>query len=111
MGRNEEELYPRGVDPARYYMEEILPKKLPVDLQYIETRSFFKDVKYLFLGTWVTLTGAMSRQHLTDNLTQILMLIADTLGLPGLLHPGPSHPLRRICAGGSHPNLSGTSCP
>ena len=80
MGRNEAELYPRGVDPARYYMEEILPKKLPVDLQYIKSRSFFKDVKYLFLGTWVTLTGAVSRQHLTDNLTQILMLIVDTLG-------------------------------
>ena len=33
----------------------------------------------MILGTWVTLTGAISRQHLTDNLTQILMLTADTL--------------------------------
>ncbi len=80
LGRNEEELYPRGIDPAKYYLEEILPKKLPVDLQYIESKSFLKDLKYLVLGTWVTLTGAISRQHLTDNLTQILMLAADTLG-------------------------------
>ena len=80
LGRNEEELYPRGVDPAKYYLEEILPRKLPVDLQYIEDKSFLKDLKYLVLGTWVTLTGAISRQHLTDNLTQILMLAADTLG-------------------------------
>lgn len=80
LGRNEEELYPRGVDPARYYLEEILPRKLPVDLEYIESPSFLKDLKYLVLGTWVTLTGAISRQHLTDNLTQILMLGADTLG-------------------------------
>ena len=80
LGRNEEELYPRGMDPARYYLEEILPRKLAVDLQYIETKSFLKDLKYLILGTWVTLAGAISRQHLTDNFTQILMLGADTLG-------------------------------
>jgi lipopolysaccharide/colanic/teichoic acid biosynthesis glycosyltransferase len=80
LGRNEEEFYPRGVDPARYYQEEILPRKLPVDLEYIETRSFLKDVRYLIMGTWVTLTKAISRQHLTDNLSQILMLAADTLG-------------------------------
>jgi|UniRef100_A0A7V6A0T0 lipopolysaccharide/colanic/teichoic acid biosynthesis glycosyltransferase len=79
LGRNEAERYPRGVDPVRFYLEEILPRKLPVDLEYIETRSFLTDLKYLLLGFWVTITGAISRQHLTDNLTQILMLIADTL--------------------------------
>jgi lipopolysaccharide/colanic/teichoic acid biosynthesis glycosyltransferase len=80
LGRNEEELYPKGVDPAKYYREEILPRKLPVDLQYIDTKSFLKDMQYLIRGTWVTFTGAISRQHLTDNLSQILMLAADTLG-------------------------------
>jgi lipopolysaccharide/colanic/teichoic acid biosynthesis glycosyltransferase len=80
LGRNEEELYPRGVDPARFYLEELLPQKLPVDLQYVETKSFLKDLKYLLVGAWVTFTGAISRQHLTDNLSQILMLVADTLG-------------------------------
>jgi lipopolysaccharide/colanic/teichoic acid biosynthesis glycosyltransferase len=80
LGRNEEELYPRGVDPVRFYLDELLPQKLSVDLDYIETKSFLKDLKYLFWGAWVTVTGAISRQHLTDNLTQILMLGADTLG-------------------------------
>jgi lipopolysaccharide/colanic/teichoic acid biosynthesis glycosyltransferase len=79
LGRNEEELYPCGVDPTRFYLEELLPRKLPVDLEYVETKSFLKDVKYLLLGVWVTITGAISRQHLTDNLTQILMLAADTV--------------------------------
>jgi lipopolysaccharide/colanic/teichoic acid biosynthesis glycosyltransferase len=79
LGRNEADQYPRGADPARFYLEELLPRKLPVDLQYIETKSFLKDLKYLLLGIWVTITGAISRQHLTDNLTQILMLSADTL--------------------------------
>lgn len=79
LGRNEEELYPRGVDPVRFYLDELLPKKLAVDLEYIETKSFWQDLKYLLWGAWVTVTGAISRQHLTDNLTQILMLGADTL--------------------------------
>jgi lipopolysaccharide/colanic/teichoic acid biosynthesis glycosyltransferase len=30
LGRNEEELYPPGVDPQQFYLQEILPKKLPV---------------------------------------------------------------------------------
>ena len=59
LGRNEAELYPRGVDPARYYLEEILPKKLPVDLQYIETKSFLKDLKYLDSGN----LGDLDRSH------------------------------------------------
>ena len=62
LGRNEEELYPRGVDPAKYYLEEILPRKIPVDLQYIETKSFLQDLKYLAWGTWVTLTEAIKQE-------------------------------------------------
>jgi len=80
LGRNEEELYPRGVDPTRFYLEEILPTKLPIDLEYIENKSLLKDLKYLFKGTWVTISGAISRQHLTDNVSQIVMLVADIIG-------------------------------
>ena len=32
LGRNEEELYPPGVDPQKFYIEQILPQKLPLDL-------------------------------------------------------------------------------
>ncbi len=79
LGRNEEELYPEGVDPQKYYLEEILPQKLPLDLKYIEEKSFLKDLKCLVLGVWVTISGAVKRQHLTDNLTQIFMLITDII--------------------------------
>lgn len=78
-GRNEEELYPRGVDPAEFYLKEILPVKLAVDLKYLEEKSFLKDVKYLLWGVWVTIAGAISRQHLADSKTQIFMLSADTV--------------------------------
>ncbi|AEB10470.1 sugar transferase [Desulfobacca acetoxidans DSM 11109] len=77
LGRNEEEWYPPGVDHKRYYIDHILPKKLPLDLQYINDKSFFKDLKYIFLGLMATMTGALRRQHLADNRCQLCMLITD----------------------------------
>jgi len=82
LGRNEEESYPQGVDPDTYYIEEILPQKLPLDLQYIQKKSLLLDLKYLFMGAWATIAGAIKRQHLTDNRTQILMLVADSICCP-----------------------------
>lgn len=55
-GRNEEDFYPRGVNPVDYYIKEMLPRKLPVDLEYVREKSFLKDLKYLFLGAWVTVS-------------------------------------------------------
>jgi lipopolysaccharide/colanic/teichoic acid biosynthesis glycosyltransferase len=78
LGRNEEELYPPGVDPVKYYIEHLLPRKLPLDLQYIEDQSVFKNLKYLFLSVKVTLTGAITRQHLIDNRSQIYLLLCDS---------------------------------
>lgn len=83
LGRNEEELYPRGVDPVKFYVENLLPRKLQVDLAYIDRKSFWGDMGYLLKGAWVTVAGALSRQHLADNLTQILMLAGDILGCLG----------------------------
>ena len=77
LGRNEEEDYPPGEDPVKYYINHILPRKLPLDLQYIEESSIFKNLKYLFLSVVVTLTGAISRRHLVDNRSQIFLLLSD----------------------------------
>lgn len=79
LGRNEEELYPQGVDPVKYYIEEILPRKLPLDLAYIKDKSIFKNLRYLFLSVKVTVTGAISRRHLIDNRSQIYLIIADSV--------------------------------
>ena len=78
LGRNEEELYPLGADSVQYYIEHILPRKLPLDLAYINDKSIFKNLKYLFLSVKVTVTGAISRRHLTDNSTQVFLMLADT---------------------------------
>jgi lipopolysaccharide/colanic/teichoic acid biosynthesis glycosyltransferase len=79
LGRNEEELYPPGEDPIKYYIEHILPRKLPLDLEYINDSSFVKNLKYLFLSVKVTISGAISRQHLVENTSQILFILADII--------------------------------
>jgi lipopolysaccharide/colanic/teichoic acid biosynthesis glycosyltransferase len=77
LGRNEEELYPAGVDPEQFYIEHILPKKIPVDVQYITDKSLMKNFKYIFLAMKVTLTKAIGRQHLWENRSQIYLMLAD----------------------------------
>ncbi|MGA7579030.1 MAG: sugar transferase [Desulfobaccales bacterium] len=77
LGRNEEELYPPGVDPQKFYIDQILPQKLPLDLQFIDDQSLLKNFKFLIQGTLVTITGAISRRHLSDNLSQIFLLLTD----------------------------------
>jgi lipopolysaccharide/colanic/teichoic acid biosynthesis glycosyltransferase len=77
LGRNEEELFPSGVDLEEYYLKHILPRKLPIDLQYIDDGSSLKNLKYLFLSVKVTLLGAIARRHLVDNLSQVLLIVID----------------------------------
>ncbi|MGC2693303.1 MAG: sugar transferase, partial [Desulfobaccales bacterium] len=77
LGRNEEELYPPGVDPQKFYIDQILPQKLPLDLQFIEDQSLLKNFRFLFQGALVTITGAIGRRHLMDNLSQIFLLVTD----------------------------------
>ncbi len=77
LGRNEEELYPPGVDPQKFYIDQILPQKLPLDLQFIDDQSLLKNFKYLLQGALVTMTGAIGRRHLLDNRSQIFLLLID----------------------------------
>lgn len=76
-GRNEEDFYPAGVDPKEYYLEHLLPPKLTVDLEYVRNKSFWLDIRYLLLTVWVTIVGAIERRHLTDNFSQLVMLVTD----------------------------------
>jgi len=45
---NENELLSRADDPEFYYINEIMPQKLRLNLQYIKDQSFFTDVKIIF---------------------------------------------------------------
>ena len=79
LGRNEEEWYPPGVDPQRYYIEEILPKKLPLDLEYVRHPSLVKDVQYLALGIKETICKAISWKLVLQNTSQLYLLGTDVL--------------------------------
>jgi len=44
----DEELELKGKEDAdKYYIQELMPKKVEIDLQYIESRSFLLDIKIL----------------------------------------------------------------
>jgi FlaA1/EpsC-like NDP-sugar epimerase/lipopolysaccharide/colanic/teichoic acid biosynthesis glycosyltransferase len=79
LGRNEEEWYPPGVDPQRYYIEEILPKKLPLDLEYVRYPSLVKDVQYLVLGIKETVCKAISWKLVLQNRSQLYLLGTDVV--------------------------------
>ena len=75
--RNEEEMYPVGVDSKEYYINHILPEKLKIDLKYIENASVWAAIKIIMIGVKETLFGCISRKHLHDNRTQIYLAITD----------------------------------
>src|SRR5262249_53626040 len=77
LGRNEEEWYPPEVDPQQYYIEEILPKKLPLDLEYVRHPSLCKDLQYLVLGVKETICKALSWKLVLQNQSQIYLLGID----------------------------------
>ena len=81
LGRNEEDWYPVNVDPQQYYIETILPKKLPLDLSYVRESSFGNDMMYILLGIKETLFRAFSWKLVLQNRSQIYLLISDILAI------------------------------
>jgi FlaA1/EpsC-like NDP-sugar epimerase/lipopolysaccharide/colanic/teichoic acid biosynthesis glycosyltransferase len=92
LGRNEEDWYPPDVDPQRYYIEEILPKKLPLDLEYVRSPSLIKDLQYLMLGIKETVCKAISWKLVLQNKSQIYLLGTDVM--LSLISFGLAHLLR-----------------
>lgn len=50
--RNENELLEQAADPEQYYREVVMQDKLRINSEYITDRSFFKDIKIIFLTFW-----------------------------------------------------------
>jgi len=46
--RNENDLLSQSPNPEEYYIKEIMPQKLTLNLEYIKTRTFFGDIKLIF---------------------------------------------------------------
>ena len=64
--RHEVEEYPAGVDTEQFYIEQLLPKKLQTDLDYVDNPSHWKDLSLVLSGIVVTLIGAFGRRSLTQ---------------------------------------------
>lgn len=77
LNRNEDELYPEGVDPKQYYLNHILPKKLEIDLQYVKKPIIQNDLKYILLSIKETMTGAIRKRHFFENKVQIYLFLFD----------------------------------
>lgn len=75
--RNEEELFEKGVNPKHFYIEQILPQKLKIDLEYVQKVSLHRDLFYVFYGVWTTITGAITKRHFLENAEQIILLMCD----------------------------------
>lgn len=48
--RDEETLLARHPEPERYYVEHILPRKLALNVEYLDRRSLLSDIKVLLLS-------------------------------------------------------------
>lgn len=46
--RNENDLLAQADDPERFYVEKIMPDKLKINLEYMDNRTFFKDLSVIF---------------------------------------------------------------
>jgi lipopolysaccharide/colanic/teichoic acid biosynthesis glycosyltransferase len=46
--RNEEEILAKSTNPEKTYQDEILPRKLELNEQYVREQSFFKDINIIF---------------------------------------------------------------
>lgn len=46
--RNENDILSSASNPEEYYIQHIMPDKLKINIDYINTRTFFKDIKIIF---------------------------------------------------------------
>jgi len=77
-GRDEVEDYPDGIkDTERYYVEHILPPKLARDIEYLDSATFWSDMRLLVHGVWVTVRGAFRAKYLWRRRRRIALMGAD----------------------------------
>lgn len=46
--RNENEILAEAEDPDRCYIEQVMPDKLKIDLEYVDNAGFMNDIKLIF---------------------------------------------------------------
>ena len=78
LARDEVEDYPEGIkDTERYYIEHVLPPKLARDLEYVQTTTFWKDMRLLARGMWATVRGAIRARYFWRRRRRIALMGVD----------------------------------
>ena len=85
--RNESELYPAdGVDLEQFYVEEILPKMLELDVAYAQNANLRRDAGLLVNGVFASLFGALTWQTIVTRRAQVASFIMlSAIGLLGMV--------------------------
>jgi lipopolysaccharide/colanic/teichoic acid biosynthesis glycosyltransferase/FlaA1/EpsC-like NDP-sugar epimerase len=76
-GRNEEECYPVGIDVKQYYLDHLLPNKLKLDLEFVQSLGLANYLKFIILGVTKTISGVINYRQIESSQPQIYLLIAD----------------------------------
>lgn len=77
--RNEEDLFPEGVDPEKFYIERILPEKLERDIAYAKNPSLIRDFGLILGGVYVTLFKGVRLKNVTIDSTTLNLAAWDIL--------------------------------
>ena len=64
--RNEEEKLAAQTDPEHYYITELMPKKLELDLHYVATQGFISDIGWLIKTFWVVIFPPNQKKHINE---------------------------------------------
>jgi hypothetical protein len=76
--RNEEDLFPCGADPERFYVDHILPEKLDRDVEYARNHTMWGDIVLLYRAVYVIIFKGFSLKNLIPRWQTLSLLLADT---------------------------------
>jgi lipopolysaccharide/colanic/teichoic acid biosynthesis glycosyltransferase len=65
--RNEEEKLAAQTEPEHFYITELMPKKLELDLHYVATQCFISDIKWLIKTLWVIIFPNKEKKHINES--------------------------------------------
>jgi lipopolysaccharide/colanic/teichoic acid biosynthesis glycosyltransferase len=63
VNRNEEVKLAEQTDPEQYYITELLPKKIALDLHYVATQGFTTDIGWILKTLWVLVFPLKVENH------------------------------------------------
>ena len=82
---NESEVLARSSDPERTYVQEVMPRKLALNLIYLKRRSFFEDLRIILATVYISLQGIVSRAGRPGQVILDALVVAGAFALAYLV--------------------------